>query len=345
MSHGIPQARPARTRTSHELPGRVHALVEEWGTTPYSRVALLPNYDHLVAGAVVSFMRSGRIALALDEPAGPPSALRGAVRAFSEHCRERGLHPAWVPVSGERLGLFLEEGFRILPIGLEGRVSVQELNLDESRFRSLRQSVRRAVREGVRVEVWAPPHGDVRIAAISEISDRWLRSRGVPERRFGSGWFDPRRLDRHRLGVLHDRRGRTMAFVSLLEGYRSDEGAVDLMRHRSGTPPGSMDALLTGVAHLYRREGRAWLNLGLSPLAGLGTGPHAGWMERGLDWAFRHAHGRYRFAGLHAFKRKFHPEWETRYLCYPTASILPEVLLAAAEIRPRDLLAELRQAR
>ncbi len=100
-----------------------------------------------------------------------------------------------------------------------------------------------------------------------------------------------------------------------------------------------------GIAHLYRREGRSWLNLGLSPLAGLGTGPHAGWMERGLDWVFRHAHGRYRFAGLHAFKRKFHPEWETRYLCYPTASILPEVLLAAAEIRPRDLLAELRQAR
>ncbi len=160
MSHGIPQARSARTRTSHEIPGRVHALVEEWGTTQYSRVALLPNYDHLVAGAVVSFMRSGRIALALDEPAGPPSALRGAVRAFSEHCRERGLHPAWVPVSGERLGLFLEEGFRILPIGLEGRVPVQELNLDESRFRSLRQSVRRAVREGVRVEVWTPPHGD-----------------------------------------------------------------------------------------------------------------------------------------------------------------------------------------
>ena len=71
----------------------------------------------------------------------------------------------------------------------------------------------------------------------------------------------------------------------------------------------------------------------------------AGWMERGLDWVFRHANGRYRFAGLHAFKRKFHPEWETRYLCYPTASILPEVLLAAAEVRPRDLLAEFRQAR
>ncbi len=93
MSHGIPQARPAHAPTSHEIPGRVHALVEEWGTTQYSRVALLPNYDHLVAGAVVSFVRSGRIALALDEPAGPPSALRGAVRAFSEHCRKRDFTP------------------------------------------------------------------------------------------------------------------------------------------------------------------------------------------------------------------------------------------------------------
>ena len=43
---------------------------------------------------------------------------------------------------------------------------------------------------------------------------------------------------------------------------------------------------------------------------------------------FVYGHGEtfYNFKGLRAYKEKFHPEWEPRYLAYPGGLALPRIL-------------------
>lgn len=51
------------------------------------------------------------------------------------------------------------------------------------------------------------------------------------------------------------------------------------------------------------------------------------------------------FQGLRAFKEKFNPRWEPRYLVYPSAPVVPRVALAALRAgSTRGLVGFLRQA-
>ncbi len=327
--------------------GRARAVLEEWGDSPLSRIALLPGYEYLAAAGgkvVIPFTRSGRFDLALGDPVGPAAHWSRAAREFADRSRSLGRRPAFVSVSRAGRAAVRHAGLRALRLGLEGRMPLPGFDLRGSRWRSLRGTLNRARREGTRFEVWEPPLPPPALASLAEVSNAWLALKGGEERRFGAGWFHPDYIRRSRVAVVLDRRGRPAAFANLVEGYRPDEASADLMRRRADAPVGAMDALFAGIAMLYRAEGRRWLNLGLAPLAGLGQGPAAPWPERALGWFYRRGARLFDFGGLYAFKNKFHPAWTPRYLAYDSLPALPAVLLAAADLHPWEAF-EARSAR
>jgi phosphatidylglycerol lysyltransferase len=75
------------------------------------------------------------------------------------------------------------------------------------------------------------------------------------------------------------------------------------------------------------REGFQWLNLGMAPLSGLETGSLASIWNRIGTAIFLHGEHFYNFQGLRAYKEKFDPVWEPRYLASPGGLALPWVLL------------------
>jgi phosphatidylglycerol lysyltransferase len=97
-----------------------------------------------------------------------------------------------------------------------------------------------------------------------------------------------------------------------------------------------MEHLIVGIARALASDGKEVFNLGLAPLAGVGNDPGAGLAERGLAWLYRHQSRFYGFRGLHAFKQKFRPRWERRYLAWRSALALPRVLVALAELAPGE---------
>jgi phosphatidylglycerol lysyltransferase len=91
-------------------------------------------------------------------------------------------------------------------------------------------------------------------------------------------------------------------------------------------------------------KGYCSFNMGLGPLAGVGEDAADPAAEKVLRFVYENANSFYSFKGLHAFKQKFHPTWEPRYLVYPDVGALPAVLgaLTAADSGATGLLGTLR---
>jgi phosphatidylglycerol lysyltransferase len=250
-----------------------------------------------------------------------------SIREFVAVCRTRRVEPVFVPAVKPA---FEGSGLQLIPIGQTAHLQLPTFTLEGGARRSVRQSARRARREGLEFAFWTSPRRD-ELMRLRAVSDSWLSVRRLPERWFGTGRFEPSILAVSRVGVVTSRFGRVEAFVSLVEGYAPAESGVDLMRRRPDAPAGAMELLLSEVAGRLAGEGMNVLDLGLAPLSGLGDR----WAERGLGWIFRNGSGLYDFKGLYRFKNKFRPRWEPRYLAITSLTALPRALLALSEIGTR----------
>jgi phosphatidylglycerol lysyltransferase len=86
------------------------------------------------------------------------------------------------------------------------------------------------------------------------------------------------------------------------------------MRHRPEASPYVMDYLFVQLALHLKSAGYRFLSLGVAPFSGVKSVPLGSPLHQvgSLVWRFG---GRfYNFHGLRAFKGKFAPRWEPRYL-------------------------------
>jgi phosphatidylglycerol lysyltransferase len=58
----------------------------------------------------------------------------------------------------------------------------------------------------------------------------------------------------------------------------------------------------------------------------VGEKPNDPKVEQALHTISEYVSRFYNFKGLHAFKEKFNPQWQPRYLVYPALSSLPLIL-------------------
>ena len=64
----------------------------------------------------------------------------------------------------------------------------------------------------------------------------------------------------------------------------------------------------------------------MAPLSGFEQSPAASLWNRLGAFLYRHGESVYHFQGLRAYKEKFNPVWEPRYLVYPGGMRLPRIL-------------------
>ena len=107
------------------------------------------------------------------------------------------------------------------------------------------------------------------------------------------------------------------------------------MRHRSDAPRGQMDYLFVQLLLWGKQRGFKWFSLGMAPLSGLEGHPLAPAWHKAGNLIFQHGEQIYGFEGLRAFKEKFRPEWQPRYLACPGGLSLPLVLLDVAVLISR----------
>jgi phosphatidylglycerol lysyltransferase len=309
-------------------------IIREHGRTVLARFCLFKDKKYFFSpgGSVISFTTNRGVAVVLGDPIGPIEDARAAISEFRDFCVTND----WLPAFYQTLPDYLEEyksaGLRALKIGEEAIVKLSDFQLAGGEMKSVRTSVNKMTRLGFSQEVMQPPYDPAFLDALEKVSNEWMLEQNGKEMKFSMGWFDREYLNTTPVLVVRDNENQVVAFANLVGEYQNNELAVDLMRHRSSAPAGVMDFLFVSMLTYAREAGYATFNLGLSGLAGVGESSADPAIEKAMHFIYTSVNTAYNYKGLHAFKQKFNPTWEPRYLIHPGVQNLPAVALAISAV-------------
>jgi len=282
--------------------------------------------------AFVMYAVTGRTWVAMGDPVGGAAQRRELVWRFRELADESGGRAVFYEVSDRDLSIYAEAGLSLLKIGEEARVSLGGFSLEGGARRALRQARNRIQREGCRFEILSPDQVPPLIPELREVSDAWLEQKSTREKHFSLGFFEPRYVAMLPVAVVRQQGGHPVAFATVWPGGESEELSIDLMRYGPEAPSGVMDFLFAELMLWGRDQGYRWFSLGMAPLAGLEQHRLAPLWNRAGALLFRYGDHFYGFRGLHAFKEKFAPNWEPRFLAHPAGLPAPLILAQIASL-------------
>ena len=318
---------------AHAAPGetdlaRVEALIAESADTT-ANLALLGDKNLLFnddATAFIMYQVSGSSWIAMGDPIGPAREREPLAWRFVEKCDFMAASPVFYQVTAENLPIYIDLGLRLAKLGEEARVDLAGFSLDGAQRADLRQSHRRAARDGAAFAIVPRARVAAIMPRLREISDEWIGDKSGGEKGFSLGYFDERYLQRFDCAVIENA-GRIVAFANVWHAGAAEELSVDLMRFSADAPKGVIDYLLIECMLWGKAQGYRWFNLGMAPLSGLEEHPLApAWHKLGR-LVHRYGEEFYHFEGLRKFKDKFEPVWRPRYLAAPGGLSMAGALL------------------
>ncbi|XAZ22804.1 bifunctional lysylphosphatidylglycerol flippase/synthetase MprF [Sinorhizobium sp. B11] len=263
--------------------------------------------------AFIMYGRQGRSWIALFDPIGDRHAVPELVWRFVEAARAAGCRAVFYQISPALLSHCADAGLRAFKLGELAVADLRTFEMKGGKWANLRQTASRAQRDGLEFAVIEPVDIPAVIDDLSAVSNAWLEHHNAKEKGFSLGAFDPDYVMSQPVGVLK-KDGRIVAFANILVTTAREEGTIDLMRFSPDAPKGAMDFLFVQIMEYLRAQGFTHFNLGMAPLSGMSKREVAPVWDRIGGTVFEHGERFYNFKGLRAFKSKFHPHWQPRYL-------------------------------
>ncbi len=323
-------------------PDPVPPTEEEWKTirklvadspNTSANLALLGDKTFLFnddKSAFIMYGIEGRSWIAMGDPIGPPEEWQELIWNFREMSSRHGGWCVFYQVKASSVHLYLDIGSTLQKLGEEGRVDLEVFSL-EGLKKTTRHSYRKVEKEGGTFEVVPKSEVPAYLAEFKVISDEWLEEKNTREKGFSLGSFDANYLSGYPMGVVRQN-GKLVAFANILGAGNHEEVSIDLMRYVRDAPSGTMDYLFISLMLWGKEQGYEWFNLGMAPFSGLENRPVSPiWVKIG-SMLYRHGEQFYNFQGLRAYKEKFNPVWEPRYLASPGGLALPRVLANVASL-------------
>lgn len=260
--------------------------------------------------AFLMYRVQNRTWVAMGDPVGPQARWADLAWTLREACDREAGRLCFYEVSDRMLPMLVDLGLTTMKSGEEALIDLkQELALP----RKVRASMRRAEERGLTFEIVPAAHMPLLMTELRQVSDEWLRGKAGDEKCFSLGRFDPAYLQRFDCAVVCEG-NKITAFANLLDLPNRSEASVDLMRHRRDAPNGAMDFLIGNCIKRAANLGFARFNLGMAPLSGLEARPLAPLWARFGHTIYHRGRWLYGFEGLRAYKAKYRPRWESRYV-------------------------------
>ncbi len=297
---------------------RAGAIVAAQDRT-YANLALYGDKSLLFSesgNAFIMYGVRGRSWIAMGDPVGRREEWADLAWTFREDADRLGARIAFYQASPEALPLYLDLGLVPIKIGEEAVVDLILFSLQGRAHREDRNILSRGERDGLDVEILHAAAAEPLMSELRAISDDWLATKNVREKRFALGAFSPPYLEAAPLAIarLH---GRPVAFASLMTTETMAEVSIDLMRYARGAPRYTMHYLFLRLMVELKATGYRSFTLGLAPMSGLEGHPLGPFWHKVGNFLFQHGEHFYNFQGLRGFKNKFEPTWQPRYLAAP----------------------------
>lgn len=307
-------------------------LVYNAGETQ-SHLALMGDKTILWGQNRTSFLMYGttpKYWIAMGDPVGKPEDHEALVWQFRETADKNGALIAFYQVSKDNLPLYLDLGLVLIKLGEEARVQLKDFDLKGGKRSGLRSTNNKFSKLDVKFDILERDQVKARMDGLRQVSEAWLKTRKADEKGFSLGFFSESYLCRNRCGIITQ--GDTiLAFANLWETNSKEELSIDLMRYTPEAPGGIMEYLFIQLMLWGKTQGYQWFNLGISPLSGLETHPLAPLWHKIGNAVFKYGDNFYNFEGLHAYKEKFDPIWQPRYLAAPALKA-PSILLSVTSM-------------
>jgi len=296
------------------------------------------SYFFLDTDAFIAYRTERNVAIALGDPTGPPDKTESLTKAFIQFAHNCGWKVAFMQTSPKNLELYERLGLNILKIGEDGVVNLDTFLADTVRKKTFKGPLKKLEKEGFVLEKLSPPHLESVLNEVQEISDQWLSLPGRKERTFTLGTFDRSTLQSENLFVMKNSAGKILAFVNQIRDYCPGEATIDMMRHRTEVPSGSMDFLFARLLVMLHQEGYKYFSLSLAALSGVGDEPGASLEEKAVHLVYEHLNRFFSYKGLRAYKDKFDPEWQERFLIHEggPAGLIKTTLALVAVMEPEE---------
>ncbi len=300
-----------------------------------SNLALLGDKSFLfndAENAFVMYGTQGSSWIAMGDPVGDEAEAAELIWRFHEMADMHGGATAFYNISKNNLYRYLDLGLSPLKIGEEARIFVPEFSIEGGEWKDLRYTLRQFEKETCTFEVIPAEQTASLLPELQKISDHWLQHKNTKEKGFSLGFFNPDYLKRYPIALVR-KNNQIIGFANIWLGAEKKEFSVDLMRYEAkDAPRGIMDYLFIQLFLWGKEQGYQWFDFGVAPLSGLEDRTLAPLWSRLGAFLFRHGEHFYNFQGLRAYKEKFNPVWEPKYLISQGGFALPRILTDLAAL-------------
>jgi lysyl-tRNA synthetase class 2 len=293
--------------------------------------------------AAVCYRVVSGVSLAAGDPVGDPEAWPGAIEAWQDEARRYAWVTGVLSASERGAQAYRRFGLRVLELGDEAVVVVDQFSLGGRAMRGVRQAVGRARRLGYTTTV----------SAVSVLSDEELQEARAGAARWREGGRE--RGFAMALGRLgdpadpecvivrcRDAEGRLCALLHLVP-WGEDGLSLDLMRRSRRCDNGVVELMVHALVAASPRRGIARISLNFAAFRSvfergdrLGAGPVIRAARRLLVFASRY----WQLESLYRSNAKYRPLWVPRFICFESSRDLARISMAAMEaeafiVRPR----------
>ncbi|GCF92772.1 phosphatidylglycerol lysyltransferase [Enterococcus florum] len=312
---------------------RVQSILETYGGNPDSQLVFLKDKQ-------VFYYQSGEIdtvffqlatfnnkLLIMGDPSGKKEDFPAATEALITEADKYNYQPVFYE-NGEEMVMILHEfGYDFIKFGEKAHVFLPDFTLSGKKRKGQRSSFNKNIKEGFQFDVLQPPFSAETMQQLKGISDEWLAGR--KEKGFSLGFFSEDYLQRAPIAVVKNKEEELVAFANFMPTYSKEIGTIDLMRHSpKKAPSGTMDFLFINLFQYMREQGVAYFDLGMAPLANVGTSRKSFTQERIAYLVYHFGSRFYSFGGLKEYKDKYASEWIPEYVLYSRDSWIGFVMIA-----------------
>jgi lysyl-tRNA synthetase class 2 len=329
------QSSPPKPRMTQEDEVGLRGLLEEFGDRDSVGYFALREDKSVIWSntrkAAITYRVVGGCALASGDPIGNPDAWPQVMHSFMELSALNGWTPVALGCSEVAGEIWVREtDMTALEIGDEAVVHVDEYDPDNPRYRNVRQSVRRALKQNYTTEIFRTSEmtKETRLL-LTEDSKKW---RGTEtERGFMMGLGRIADDDEGDLLIVTAKKdGQVMALLQYVP-WGAKGLSLDLMRRSPQADSGVNELLIDATIRYAREQGINRISLNFAAFrsvfergAQLGAGPIIRSWRGILLFLSRWL----QMETLFRFNSKFRPEWVPRYVMFRKNSDLPKIGLA-----------------